>query len=206
MVRGGWYGESRRHADAARGIKTGSKKRVRRSLKRHEFYTCTSSGARAAAYRKGQVVVPGEVVSDPGDMGAGLYGDTWKSRTKFHGKRCFRVTIDRSMLLHLENPYSPESVPKWLRDVLFTESKDGWVMRTVQLPWEERIQAAKEVRDAVLAKGYCGVYTGSAKFDGIEHIEYAIFSNDCVLSVEGGNSRLGCLPDTAMSHPELGPT
>ena len=179
----GWRKESARHSLAAKGIKTGSLRAYDSGMPypigvHQQFYTCTSSQARAAAYQKGQVVVPGEVVSDPGDMGAGLYGDTWKERTTFHGQHCFRVTVDRTKLLHLENPYSPDGVPKWLRDVLFKETKEGWVMRTVQLPWEERIQAAKEVRDAVLAKGYCGVYTGSAKFGKTRHIEYAIFSND----------------------------
>ena len=185
----GWRKDSARHSLAAKGIKTGSSKVYQSGMPYpigvfQQFYTCTSSDERAKAYRKGQLIVPGEPVRDPGDMGAGLYGDTWKARTKNYGEYCFRVSVDRSKLLHLENPYSPDGVPKWLRDVLFEESKDGWVMRTVQLPWEERIQAAKEVRDAVLAKGYSGVYTGSAKFGNVQHIEYAIFSNDAVVAVE----------------------
>ncbi len=184
----GWRKESARHSLAAKGIKTAFKSkdcsRIYPVGVFHQFYTCTSSEERAAAYRKGQLVVPGEVVRDPGDMGAGLYGDTWQARAKNYGKYCFKVTVDKRMLLRLENPYSPEGVPKWLRDVLFTETKEGWVMRTVQLPWEERIQAAKEVRDAVLAKGYSGVYTDSAKFGKTQHIEYAIFSNDAIVAVE----------------------
>ncbi len=185
----GWFGEPGRHADAARGIKTKVEKPPWNSGTVYpidvfqQFYTCTSSDSRAAKYRKGQVVVPGEVISDPGDIGAGLYGDTWKARTKFHGHHCFRVAVDRTKLLYLENPYNPTTVPEWLRDVLFKETKGGWIMRTVQLPWKERIQAAKEVRDAVLAKGYSGIYMGSAKYAKVQHYEYAIFSDDAILSV-----------------------
>jgi hypothetical protein len=69
----GWRNESARHSLAAKGIKTALKSKDCRRIHPvgvfHQFYTCTSSEERAAAYQKGRVVSPGEVVRDPGDMG-----------------------------------------------------------------------------------------------------------------------------------------
>lgn len=101
--------------------------------------------------------------SDPGDFGWGLYLSANPARARSYGK-VLKVSLDPSRLAYISNPYFLDRFervePKTEEEKLFYGLVfDGDIMKTVNLPSDLRVAAAKLVRQVFLEKGYTGIRT-----------------------------------------------
>ena len=105
---------------------------------------------------------------DPGDFGWGVYFTTDYDRADRHGESVIKVGIDMYRMALIDNPYFSESghdtlpltaTEKLFYDAVFVRTAHSRTMTTCCGEWENRIAAAKRVRQVFLANGFTGITT-----------------------------------------------
>jgi len=152
------------------------------------FYHGTSQEKAEAILRKG-VDMEHKRTRDPGDVGWGFYLTTDLERARNCGPVVLEVVINVKTFARIPNPYFLAGLnsvkPTTPDEHLFHGIvMDEWKMRTVNGRWDDRVTAAKEVRDTFMAAGHLGIMTSH---DGNETVVFdlAAIQSVVVTAVRG---------------------
>jgi len=118
----------------------------------------------------------------------GIYFTTRVGRARVYASPIiFKAEVDDKNMLRTRTGYpcrhtpdNPTKEERLYRDLVCYEDQGGPYMKTINLPWEERKKASREIAEALLEHGYTGVIAGS----GRDEREVVIFDPSVLRRVE----------------------